>query len=105
MSHSASLNESVLRVSRNNSKQNVVHFLAETDEHFHLKNVSDSVRLSMAMKAVTDNNANQCFTAVSKDFRQEFTELLWRQPVQSRVRCALHQDRYDREREYISSFP
>jgi hypothetical protein len=61
------LNELVLPIYSDSSKQNIVNILRELDEYFRLKCVPDSVKLPTAMQAITDNYTKQWFTAVYKD--------------------------------------
>jgi hypothetical protein len=100
--HGNVLNDLILPKFADCHKQNVVHFLAELDAYFNLKNVPEPLRLPLAMKAVTDGYAKQWFTAIYKDlvsyehFKRAITELLWNPQIQSRTRCALYQDRFDK---------
>lgn len=64
--HSSILNDLMLPVFSNSRTQNIAHFIIELDEYFRLKGVTDSLKLPIAMKAVTDNYSRQWFTAVYK---------------------------------------
>jgi hypothetical protein len=48
-------------------KQNVVEFLAELNDYFKLKNIPDSLKLSLAMKAVTEPYCKNFISAVCKE--------------------------------------
>ncbi|KDR06835.1 hypothetical protein L798_03921 [Zootermopsis nevadensis] len=85
-------------------KQNVVHFFAELDSYFDLKSVPELLKLPLAMKAVTDCYTKQWCTAIYKDladyehFKRALTDLLWSAQIQSRTRCTVYQDRYDKNK-------
>jgi hypothetical protein len=75
-----------------------------------VKGVPECLKLSVAVKAVTDNCAKQWFTAVYKDltsyddFKKSVTELLWNPQIQSQVRISLCQDNFDKtENETMSA--
>jgi hypothetical protein len=63
------------------------------------------LKLPLAMKAITDGYTRQWFAAIYKDltiyqhFKRAITELLWSPQMQSRTRCALYQDKYDKSRD------
>jgi len=81
------------------NKQNVVQFLSELDEYYRLKNVSESLKLPIAMKAVSDDYSRQWIATVYdladySQFKKAFTDLLWSPQVQSQVRSRLYHDRF-----------
>jgi hypothetical protein len=102
------LNDLVVPKFRDCHKQNV-QFLNELDAYYLLKSVPESLKLPVAMKAVTDAYSKQWFTAIYKDlssyehFKRAITELLWNPHAQSRTRCALYQDKFDRNKDETMS--
>jgi hypothetical protein len=104
------LNDIVLPKFVDCHKQNVVHFLLELDDYYRLKSVPESLKLPIAVKAISDPHSKQWFTTVYKDltnyehFKRAFTELLWSPQIQSQVRSQLYQDRFGKNaKESMSS--
>jgi len=99
------LNDLVLPKFTDRKAQNVVHFFSDLDSYFNLKCVPESLKLPLAMKAITDGYTRQWFAAIYKDltnyqhFKRAITELLFSPQMQSRTRCALYQDKYDKSRD------
>jgi hypothetical protein len=52
--HGSVLNDLVLPKFADCHAQNIVHFLVELEERFHLKSVPESLKLPLAMEAVSD---------------------------------------------------
>jgi hypothetical protein len=81
-------------------KQNVVEFLAELNDYFKLKNIPDSLKLALAMKAVTDPYCKNFISAVYKGMEtfeqlsQELTRFLWDDRRQADARASIYQDKY-----------
>jgi hypothetical protein len=84
-------------------KQNVVEFLAELNDYFKLKNIPDSLKLPLAMKAVTDPYCKNFISAVCKGMEtfeqlsQELTRFLWDDRRQADARASIYQDKYKEE--------
>jgi len=84
------------------SKQIVLHFLRDLDEYYRIKNVLESLKLPLAMRAVTDLIAKSLFSTVYgglkgyEHFKTLFTKFLWNSPTQSRIRCSIFQDKFIR---------
>ena len=86
-----------------NSKQIVLHFLRYLGEYYRIKNVPESLKLPLAMRAVTDPIAKSWFSTVYGElngyehFKTLFTKFLWNSPTQSRIRCSIYQDKFTRQ--------
>ncbi|KDR16521.1 hypothetical protein L798_09956 [Zootermopsis nevadensis] len=95
------LNDIVLPKFFDCHRQNVVQFLQELDDYYRLKSVPESLKLPIAVKAISDPYSKQWFTAVYEDltgydnFKRAFTELLWSPQIQSQACSQLYQDRLE----------
>src|SRR5215471_12069283 len=58
------LNELTLPQFYDSTKQIVLHFLRDLDEYYRIKNIPESLRLPLAMRAVTDPTAKSWFSTV-----------------------------------------
>jgi len=97
------INELTLPNFYDSSKQIVLHFLRDLDEYYRIKNVPESLKLSLAIRAVTDPIAKSWFSTVYcelrgyEHFKTLFTKFLWNSPTQSRIRCKTYQDKFTRQ--------
>ena len=100
---SSLINELTLPNIYDSSKQILLHFLRDLDEYYRIKNVPESLKLPLAMRAVTDPVAKNWFSTVYSElkcyehFKTLFTNFLWNSPTQSRVRCSIYQDKFTRQ--------
>ena len=58
------MNELTLPNFYDSSNQIVLHFLRDLDEYYRIKNVPESLKLPLAMRAVTDPTAKSWFSTV-----------------------------------------
>ena len=85
------------------SNQILLHFLRDLDEYYKIKNVPESLKLPLAMRAVTVPTAKNWFTTVYSElkgyeyFKALFTKILWNSPTQSRIRRSIYQDKFTRQ--------
>lgn len=85
------------------SKQILLHFLRDLDEYYKIKNVPESLKLPLAMRAVTDPVARNWFSTVYGElkgyehFKTLFTNFFWNSPAQARIRCSIYQDKFTRQ--------
>ena len=69
--------------------------------------IADSLKLPLTARAITDALSKSWLLAVYHDvnkyeqFREKFTNLFSSKPRQSRIRCAIYQDKYSRQ-EFVS---
>jgi hypothetical protein len=69
------------------------------EEYFKLKQIPDS-KFLLTARAITDARCKAWLSDVYhglKDYEQfceNFTNLVWSKPHQSRIRCAIYQDKY-----------
>jgi hypothetical protein len=97
------INELTLPKFCDSSKQILLHFLRDLDEYYRIKNVPESLKLPLAMRAITDPIAKNWFINVYSElndyehFKTLFTKFLWNSPTQSRIRCSIYQDKYTRQ--------
>jgi hypothetical protein len=94
------LNELTLPQFHDSSTQIVLHFLRDLDEYYQIKNIPESLKLPLAMRAVSDPIAKSWFSTVYHElkgyeqFKTLFTKFLWNSPTQSRIRCSIYQDKF-----------
>ena len=94
------LNELTLPQFYDSSRQIVLHFLRNLDEYYRIKNIPESLKLPLAMRAVSDPIAKSWFSTVYHElkgyeqFKSLFTKFLWNSPTQSRIRCSIYQDKF-----------
>jgi len=98
-----SINELTLPNLHDSSNQIVLHFLRDLDEYYKIKNIPEALRLPLAMRAITDPIAKSWFSTVYDElvdyehFKRLFTKFLWNAPTQSRIRCSIYQDKFNRQ--------
>jgi len=92
------------------SSKQMLHFLRDLNEYYKIKGVPESLKLPLAMRAVTDPIAKNWVSTVYGElksyelFKTLFTKFLWNVPTQSRIRCSIYQDKFTRQDgEYMSS--
>jgi len=96
-------NNSLLPNFYDSSKQILLHFLRDLDEYYRIKNVPESLKLPLAMRAVTDPIAKNWFSTVYSElkryehYKMLFTKFLWKSPTQSRIRCCIYEDKFTRQ--------
>ena len=99
----AAINELVLPTFSDSNKQVAVQFLRELENYFKLKQIPDSLKLPLTASAITCAYSKIWLSAVYHDlkdyeqFRENFANISWSKPHQSRIRCALYQDKYSRK--------
>jgi hypothetical protein len=97
------INERTLTNFYDSSKQILLHFLRDLDEYYRIKNIPESLKLPLALRAVTDPIAKSWFSTVYSElngyenFKTLFTKFLWNSPTQSRIRCSIYQDKFTRQ--------
>jgi hypothetical protein len=97
------INELTLPNFHDSSKQIILHFQRDLDEYYGIKNVPESLKLPLAMQAVTDPIAKGWFSTMYSElngfehFRALFTKFLGNSPTQSRIRCSIYQDKCTRQ--------
>lgn len=80
------------------TKQNTVRFLSEKAAIFLLERISESVKVPIALKAMTDSYTTQWLTARCEDlggysdFVKAAAELLWSAKIQLQVYCQVYQE-------------
>jgi hypothetical protein len=100
LANSLYLNELTLPQFHDSSRQIVLHFLCDLDEYYQIKNIPESLKLPLAMRAVSDPIAKSWFSTVYHElkgyeqFKSLFTKFLWNSPTQSRIRCSIYQDKF-----------
>jgi len=99
----SSMNELILPKFYDSSNQIVLHFLRDLDEYYRIKNVPESLKLPLAMRAVTDPIAKSWFSTVYGElkgyehFKTLFKKFLWNSPTQYRIRCSMYQDKFTKQ--------
>jgi hypothetical protein len=94
------LNELTLPQFHDSSTQIVLHFLRDLNEYYQIKNSPESLKLPLAMRAISAPIAKRWFSTVYHElkgyeqFKSLFTKFLWNSPTQSRIRCSIHQDKF-----------
>jgi len=94
------MNELTLPTFHGRSYQIALHFLRDLDEYYRIKNVPESLKLPLAMRAVTDPITKRWFNTVYGElhvyehFKTLFTKFLWNSPTKSRIRCSIYQDKF-----------
>ena len=100
----AAIKELVLPTFSDSNKQVAVQFLRELENYFKLKQIPDSLKLPLTASAITCAYSKIWLSAVYHDlkdyeqFRENFANISWSKPHQSRIRCALYQDKYSRQK-------
>jgi hypothetical protein len=84
------------------SKQSVVTFIRNLDMHFEFKKVPENLKLPLVLCAIKDpfaqNWVNSEYHKMDsyQSFKSQFSKLFWNELEQSRVRCDIYQEKYDR---------
>lgn len=84
------------------NKQNVVQFIRELDSYFRVKGVDEILKLPLAAKSLKDSYCRSWLETVYtelkdyNEFCKGLIELLWGNQEQTRVRCSIYQDKYNR---------
>ncbi|KDR13224.1 hypothetical protein L798_13016 [Zootermopsis nevadensis] len=84
-------------------KINAIYHLNQLEEFMKLKGVPESLQLAIAFKSISDPVAKQWMSAVShtlnyyEQFKVAFTKTFWSKMTQSRVKCSIYQDKYEKQ--------
>jgi hypothetical protein len=101
--NSSPINELTLPNFHDSSKQILWHFLRDLDEYYRIKNAPESLKLPLAMRAVTDSIAKNWFSTVYNElkgyeqFKTLFTKFVCNSPTQCRIRCSIYRDKFTRQ--------
>ena len=64
IANNSPINELTLPKFHDNSKQILLHFLRDLDEYYRIENVPESLKLPLAMRAITDPIAKNWLSTV-----------------------------------------
>jgi hypothetical protein len=101
----SSLNELTFLIYSDHTTQVIGNFLKDSDLYFELKGVAESLKFPLAARAVQDPFTKAWLSAeyyklgTYENFRIQVTQLLWNDQKQSRIRCKIFQDKFDRNGE------